>query len=240
MNKNSALFWLPIVEGLGIRSPKTKIIPYDHNEFVAFLEGETKKLPDQLAGQMINACEEIGWPSFIRTDLSSCKHNGPKDYLATDISRVRHVMARTVEDNEIKFWLGPETPQAFLVRQYLHLKYDFTAFNGLPISREFRYFSDGKLLLCSHPYWPEMALEGHIDNDQQWKEKLAPLHSIPTEFDELTEIAIKVAQACNDSWSIDFAQDENGDWWLIDMALMKDSWHWPGCKNSPTPERRKK
>jgi len=27
------------------------------------------------------------------------------------------------------------------------------------------------------------------------------------------------------SWSVDFALDANGKWWLIDMALAADSWH---------------
>jgi len=44
-------------------------------------------------------------------------------------------------------------------------------------------------------------------------------------------MAIEAAKVCDGRWSVDFARDRSGKWWLIDMALMAASWHWPGCPN---------
>ena len=54
-----------------------------------------------------------------------------------------------------------------------------------------------------------------------------------TEISLLTSYAGMVGAVLNDSWSIDFAKDSEGRWWLIDMALAEQSWH-PECKNKRT------
>ena len=36
--------------------------------------------------------------------------------------------------------------------------------------------------------------------------------------DELKEMAIKAARACEGHWSVDFLEDKDGHWWLTDMA----------------------
>jgi hypothetical protein len=47
--------------------------------------------------------------------------------------------------------------------------------------------------------------------------------------DELKEMAIKAATVCGGDCSVDFAMDNSGKWWLIDMAQAECSWHWPSC-----------
>lgn len=230
MNPNSALIWLPIIEKLGIKSLKTKIIPYNHADIVNYLEGGKSKTIEQLTGQIINACEEIGWPCFIRTDLSSCKHNGPDDYLAKDISNVRWVILRTVEDNEMKFWFAGPPPLSILVREFLYLDAPFKAFHNHPIAREWRFFVNENDLICFHPYWPHFAIQNPTSED--WSEKLFLLYKIPFEILSLKDIAINIVKELHGEWSVDFAMDIKGEWWLIDMATMNDSWHWPKCPNA--------
>jgi D-alanine-D-alanine ligase-like ATP-grasp enzyme len=42
----------------------------------------------------------------------------------------------------------------------------------------------------------------------------------------LSAMALKAVQAIGEHcWSVDFAQDEAGKWWLIDMARAESSWH---------------
>jgi hypothetical protein len=41
--------------------------------------------------------------------------------------------------------------------------------------------------------------------------------------------ARKVSAELPGAWSVDFALGENGIWYLIDMALAKDSWHPADC-----------
>jgi hypothetical protein len=58
MNRNSALIWLPKIEMLGIPTPKTIIVPYDHNDFVCLLEGEGKPESVELIVEEVKkACE---------------------------------------------------------------------------------------------------------------------------------------------------------------------------------------
>ncbi len=234
MNRNSALIWLPKIEALGLPTPKTIMVSYDHNEFVAALECGDYIDPKPIYAAVIKACEKIGWPCFVRTDLASAKHKGPCAYLADNPASVPLVICRTVEDNEMKFWPynHHEPPEAFLVREFLILDYMFTAFHDLPIAREWRFFSDGKKVLCAHPYWPIEAFENWQINYRGWEKVLAEHHKKPLEFYYLSELAMKAARACGGEWSIDFAADCIGNWFLIDMATAQDSWHWPGCPNA--------
>lgn len=230
MNRNSALIWLPKVEELGIRSPKTRVITYSHHDLVGVLEGEkSSHTIISLLASIGDACLEIGYPCFLRTDLASAKHSGPSSYLITNIQSIQRILYRTVEDSEMKFWLT-FPPEALLVRQFLKLDASFSAFDGLPIAREWRLFSDGEKILCAHPYWPKETIKFKGKPPKYWKKQLADHHVRPSKFNDLKKIAIRIARACEGRWSIDFAMDIYGIWWLIDMATMEDSWHWPGCK----------
>jgi hypothetical protein len=231
MNRDSALVWLPKIEALGLPTPKTIIVPYNHNEFVAVLEGEQKpEIIEPVAERVKTACQEIGYPCFIRTDLASAKHDGPDSYLAINDGIIKRILGRTVEDNEMKFWLTGEPPIAFLVRKFLKLDASFKAFGGLPIAREWRFFASGDELICAHPYWPKEAIKFRGKPPGHWEMQLADHHVKPSSFKNLENMAIKAAKECGGEWSIDFAMDRIGTWWLIDMATKEDSWHWPGCK----------
>lgn len=244
INRNSALIWLPKIEAAGLPTPKTIVVPYEHEEVVAFLEGGAdEKATRSLYDVITVACDEIGWPCFIRTDLASAKHAGPDAYLARDRQNVWRAILKTVEDNEMKFWLESMAkggPQAFMVRQFLDLDHSFTAFGDLPISREWRLFAGPDGLICGHPYWPEEAIEfwNKTEGPAGWKDLLADHHKKPDNFDQLTDMAVQAVKACGGGeWSVDFAMDKSGKWWLIDMALKEDSWHWPGCPHGPDPEQ---
>lgn len=234
---NSALYWLPklALAGLGEWLPETVIIDYDHSNAVGMIEGEPS-YPSwpHLVERIGDAADSIGWPVFIRTDLASAKHNGPISYLAKSRDDLPRVLGDTVEDNELKFWLTGPTPQAFLVRKFLTLESAFEAFGGLPINREWRLFATASEVVCFHPYWPENAIQFFDKGEpEHWRESLAELHERPIgrEWDAITETAKAAAGACDaaKAWSVDFAKDTNGKWWLIDMAHMESSWHWPGC-----------
>jgi len=237
MNRNSALIWLPKIEALGLPTPKTIIIPYDHNIFIAMLEGEGRpKTFEPTIEAVKNACGKIGYPCFIRTDLASAKHDGPASYLAINDTIIKQILARTVEDNEMKFWLSGEPPVAFLVRKFLFLDAPFKAFNGLPIAREWRLFANPEKLICFHPYWPKEAIKFYGKEPKYWEKQLADHHYKPSKFKNLETMAIQAAKACGGEWSVDFAMDILGKWWLIDMAVKQDSWHWKDCKFAPPPQ----
>jgi hypothetical protein len=231
MNRNSALRWLPAITEAGLPVPKTIIVPYDHHKCMPIFDGEHSDEFDRLSTAVMDAAKEIGFPVFIRTDLTSAKHSGPRAY-KIEVDGENEPIARTLEDTEMKCWLEREGPKAFLVREFLTLKAPFTAFQGLPIAREFRFFADENKVHCWHPYWPSGALEdyGHPSCDD-WRDKLAEISAVP-KHPELWHMAVEAAKACGGGlWSVDFCEDVNGKWWLPDMATAADSFHWPGCPN---------
>lgn len=242
---NSFLYWYPKLQEAGLESvipqsilPRSLMVLYDHARAAMMLEDLNFKYSewDEVLENVHVAAEQIGYPVFIRTDLSSAKHCGPGSYLAKSREDISKILCETVVDNEMKFWMSMDQPRAFIVREFLELDAFFTAFGGLPINREWRFFANKNEVICAHPYWPEEAIQfWEIPEPPDWKEQLAilhaPLHHL--EWEDLNEWAIRAAGACDasETWSVDFAKDVNGMWWLIDMAEMKSSYHWPGCEN---------
>jgi hypothetical protein len=232
MNLNSSLNWLPKIEAAGLPTPRTITIPYSHTAVMPIFDGEESAEMDRLVIAVKEAASAIGLPVFIRTDLGSAKHSGPTAYCIDSLERAAHPICRTIEDNEMKFWLEREGPKAILVRQFLTLEAPFTAFHGLPISREWRLFSDGERIICRHPYWPAEALAEHHGLPVGWRAMLKRLHRLPLEMPEVERLAVLAAKVQDGgSWSVDLAKDTAGKWWLTDMATMADSYHWPGCPN---------
>lgn len=237
MNPNSATIWLPAIQKAGLRVPKTIMIPYNHSSVACFIddgsgvEGDW----DAVVSGVKKAAHAIGYPVFIRTDLASAKHNGIKAFRATSRDTVGQCLAETIIDNEMKFGFGPG-PTHIMVRQWLDLHHTFTAYRGMPVAREWRFFADSRTVFCAHPYWPEGAVENGMPSVDDWRPKLQMLNELPQNYGQLCSIAMHAAAACGgDAWSVDFAMDCDGEWWLIDMARMENSWHWPGCPNG---ERR--
>ncbi len=237
MNPNSALRWLPPITAAGLLVPRTTVIPYKHHEICPAFDGEDCPALVELAAKVDAAAAEFPGPVFIRTDLGSAKHSGPKAYKVDD-EPCGNALYRLLEDQEMKFWTA-QPPEAILVREFLTLEAKFEAFSGLPVNREFRVFSAGLHDLCLHAYWPHTAVEEHVDESKypNWRADLSALHEL-SDIDRLelqalarqAVLAICRAEKSIGFWSVDFAQDVSGKWYLIDMATARDSFHWPGCE----------
>lgn len=228
LNPNSALIWLPAIQAAGLPVPRTEIVRYNPQHLFPILDQQ--KYDDAFpVDEMRGACERIGFPMFLRSDLSSAKHSGLKAWKVESQDQLIGSVCRTFEDNELK-WIASDT-RAFLLREFLPLKHSFTAFNGLPIARERRFFVDQERVVCSHAYWPEKAFERQIGLPEGWQADLAELSFPPTpgDLDMLHRLSLKAVRAIGSgAWSVDWAQDVNGKWWLIDMATAESSWH-PDC-----------
>jgi hypothetical protein len=107
------------------------------------------------------------------------------------------------------------------------------AFGGFPVSREFRFFANKDGVLCYHPYWPKETIKFYgIEEPRGWRKMLNELNRPPEELEALEQIAVLAAIACSgDTWSVDLAKDKTGKWWLTDMAVAADSFHWESCPN---------
>lgn len=238
----SLLYWFPKLEALVqkkkgcILIPETKIVDLSSNmsDLYDYLDG--KGDPSFLENICAKISEHIaalgGAPAFLRTDHTSGKHS----YLETcflpsmDIKTIASHVAALIEDSAMK-----DLPiKALVVRKFIEPYPGFTAFHGLPITRERRYFVKDEQVLCHHPYWPQDAIRfwGTIAPPNKWEDMLESLNAEPEEERKLlTAMACEVSKAILGYWSVDFMQAASGDWYLIDMAPGNLSWHPQNCEN---------
>jgi hypothetical protein len=224
---DSALNWFPPIAAAGLPVPRTEFVPYAPFALYPVLDGEP--MGDFPKEALYDACKRIGYPVFLRTDLASAKHGGPSAFKVDSPDQLMQCVFETFEDNCLKDIAG--ATQAFMVREYIAIQHTFTAFRGLPIGREWRFFADQEKVLCQHFYWPEEALTHAQTTGLDWRVQLHELAEplAAKELSVLSDMALRAVRAIGlGAWSVDFALDVDGKWWLIDMATAGRSWH-PKC-----------
>lgn len=236
INPNSALYWLGAAEEVAseyddLHFPETEVVEFDFMEALPLLEGRT---PDNFPyGELDSAACDLGWPVFLRTDLTSAKHEGLDGIQAVDADDVQEVAADLVQECAMKTM----RPGAFLVREWIDVDHEFRAFGDLPIGVEFRVFATPDEHLCTHYYWPEDSIVRTSEHESIWRNRRDELEyarkppwlgaaARGAAFEADFQHGIDEPER---AWSVDFARDEDGDWWIIDMALAKDSWRPDDC-----------
>lgn len=143
MNKSSMLFWWPKIKELGIPVPKTEIV-LQKDDWWSYLDG--KRFSEDDISTLKEAIAKVGYPAFMRTDLASGKHRYLKSSYVDSSSIIESNLFQLIEQNALRdLWFS-----AIIVREFIYLDYRFTAFDGLPIAPERRYFiKDGKVI-CHH------------------------------------------------------------------------------------------
>ena len=141
--------WFPIVESLGIRHPRSVVIDF----------------PDTLSGQVINedfgsaepglralvakirkAGEAFGYPLFMKNSLFSGKHSWANTCFISPDDNDNDIIDKIV--NLTHFWstVGHELALHLVIREFIPTDPVFHAFDGMPVTAEFRLFaSDGVL-----------------------------------------------------------------------------------------------
>jgi len=243
MDRNCLSYWFPKVAELKIPVPKTVIV---HNppglELIEFLEDfkgvstKAKLLFRQLILDLEKAADMFGYPVFLRSGLTSAKHGFAKTCHVRKASELPKHVLEIVLFSHMASFLGLAT-DVWAVRKMLHPRVYFQAFNGLPISLEVRVFAEeNKGVVCHHPYWPVEAFE-KLPADSfpdDWKERIGRLYYNYETYltKEVMGNSAKIANWIGGAWSIDWLWDQpSGHWFMIDMAVAKDSWHWPGCEH---------
>jgi len=225
---NSLLYWFPAVERAGIPHPRTKIVWVGWKNLCAVLDD--KPLPENVCRDIVAAVEDIGYPLFMRTDLHSAKHDFADTCYVADASVLLAHIGALIEADNMMCFLGDDS-QALVFREFLDLESTFMAFRDMPVARERRVFVIEGKAICSHPYWPKGALyKQRKALPPDWRTQLRNL-SLLRQGDgvRLRQYAEMVGHLVPGAWSIDFAWvPVRGDWYLIDMALAKHSWH-PSC-----------
>jgi hypothetical protein len=226
------LYWHPKIKDLDIPQPKTEILEMQvgMDEWFKWLDGKASIIPDYY-DRIHETSLKIGYPLFLRTDQVSGKHDWIDTcYVQSERDLMRHV-ARVVEFGMNVDIVGLDT-RALVFREFIEMDSLYTAFRGMPVSPERRYFiSDGEVV-CHHPYWIKGAIQTPSRPD--WKKLSDKMNrESKSEVRLLTAYAQKVAQFVDGCWSVDFCRARDKTWYLIDMALASQSWHPKSCPNSP-------
>lgn len=227
--------WLPAVEAAGVPFPQTVVIESSrvdmsivcswYDSFCLETDHETRlEQWKRVVAETRQVASEIGLPCFIRTAHTSGKHDWERTCYNDDLDKIGHRLSMLVEDTLLKdLSLG-----FFVVREFLPLKAFFHAFWGkMPVAREFRFFAEPGKVYHVQPYWPPYTIKRPSIED--WEEKLAELSRLDDATrEELSTMALRVVEKLGHRWSVDFAQHEDGRWFLIDMAHADISFVWPG------------
>jgi hypothetical protein len=228
--KDSFLFWYPKVKDLPIPQPKTEIVLLTKKELrVLYCE----RVCESVVEKVRMACERLGYPCFLRTDLASAKHSWKHSCFIDGCKGLEEHILNIVSFNLCAGIMGLDF-KAFVVREFIPMDTRFTAFHGdTPINPERRYFIKNGRVLCHHPYWIEDAIEQveriKSPSIQNWREVLKEINTeTKEEIALLTNYAEIVAKQFDGYWSIDFCRAKDGRWILVDMATGERSWH-PKC-----------
>lgn len=239
LNPNSARFWFDASERVtseydNLSVPETRFVEFELMKAVPLLEGQDPAGPTDEIEEHAN---KLGWPVFIRTDLTSAKKDGIKSVRATSNNDILRCVASATRSSV----LAQLRPSHLLVREWIDIESEFTAFEGLPVGVEFRIFASPSETRCVHYYWPEESLRD-VDCDlseaKQLRNELENTE-IPSFLNSAAQEAALYANRNTEipsdtAWSVDVVRDTNGNWWLLDMALASDSWHPEQCRSSET------
>jgi hypothetical protein len=228
--------WYPLLQKAGLKQPKSHTIEPDmmgllhhialdiHTTKERYKE-DLEFLVRSWCGEWLDeAVKELGdQPLFFKLDTYSDKHHLDKVFIETH----RELYARIIQcfcNGELQ---GVATRPASLVfREPLDIKGLVLLDDSvLPIAVERRAFwVDGKIEKVI-PYWPLDAFDAQGDELKDIHDYLVGLNAVSHEA-ILPEVekAGKALEALHPNWSIDFALDASGEWWLIDCAPAEMSW----------------
>lgn len=228
--KNDFTFWYPQLLTYGLPMPKSILVSSYDVKLGYLTDGKTPDNIQLFLNRLKLACDQIGYPCFLKTGQTSNKHDWKNScFIKNKEENLLNHVANIVELSFIANIAGPPLfYDHWIVRELLPTETVCTAFYGeMPIAREVRYFFKGGKLQCHHPYWPDEA----FSHQEELLPKVKKLQEFTTEeLDEPNKMVGYIARLMEGYWSIDLLLDKNNKWWVIDMATGEDSYHWNNCK----------
>lgn len=233
--KTSLTYWFPLIETAGLPVPKTEIVSLSEEMgrdlYIQAIDGGGLPGAKQAAELIRAAADRIGYPCFLRTSHTSAKHSFDKTCRLTSVDSVLEHMEEIVRYGEMASFIGLPMSQ-WAVREWLPGREYFKCreYGNMPARREFRCFAQDGTFLCVHPYWPTEAIRDGRPDSETWEALLSEMNAM----DEATErqiatLACVASGICKGAWSVD-CLDVNGKWYITDMAMADESFHWEGCE----------
>jgi hypothetical protein len=233
-NKTCQSYWWPRLPA-DIPVPKTALVefPYELTEHVLYgvedgqLPEDAQKALDRGISKIEEMCDLFGYPCFIKTGIFSDKHNW--GCFVPDRESVRSKVIQIVYSWACVGGFGADDSEWFVVRELIPTKPAMLFDGKMPVTRERRYFAVDGEVKWHQPYWPREAFPEWTHVDLLGHESIeAALASINEETEEevryLSSLASSISKAVGGDWSIDFLQDANGRWYMIDMAEARKSY----------------
>lgn len=233
-DKTRLSYWFPLIRDAGLPVPKTVIIPAltEKEEGALYdLIGDGTPWPafEDLCDTIADAGDLVGWPCFLRTDYTSAKHSWREACFLPDRANVGRHVHNIAEFSAMADLMGLPMDR-WVVRELLKTEPSFVAFDGMPITREFRVFVKDGAVEHFQPYWPPDAIEGHTST-ADWRVRLDALNAIPEdEKTAVVALALSANKAVPGFWSVDCLWVPTRGWFITDMAEGEKSYRW-----QPTP-----
>lgn len=231
IDRNCISHWFPRIEAAGLPVPRTAIIETDVR-LASILDGQTPDGWQEFIDRLGDAADAMGYPCFLRTGQTSNKHDWLESCRLPSRAALPQRIGKLIEFSECCGFIGLPY-RVWAVREMLPTAAAFHAFAGaMPIVREFRCFVADGSLVCLHPYWPADALVGHVADcaESEWRDRLAAMHELSAaERRQVVMLATAAGKAVGGEWSVDVLATTRG-WFVTDMAVAAESWHWPQCK----------
>lgn len=229
LSPNAFNYWFGAVEACKVLSPATisfDLAPELQVEILDMhdLSDTSKKNLEDLVSQIQFMGKRYGFPLFIKTSFTSGKHDWSESCCLPngDEKTVLKHLAELV--NFQAMCVGELLSPSLVIRQMIDTDPAFHAFQGMPITEEYRLFTKGGKVEGYQPYWPEHSIENPDCED--WQAKLKAIKT-PNQADlkYMTDAAEKIAAMLGDhDWSVDFLRSSDGQLWLIDMAVASQSY----------------
>lgn len=230
--------WFPVVAEMLPETmyPKTTIIPTgDLEDFYSVFDGKDSPTFKDLVTRLQAAAGELGYPVFLRNDMTSGKHVPGAPCIVHSPDAIGRGVFEIAEFEAMSFMQGVGN-DVWCVREYLPVLASMRAFKawsakpGLPISRERRIIVRGGEVVDQFPYWPKKALNDatHMDGSALTPDEFAVRfenisHVYDHDLREISEWSEAIARALTGDWSVDWMYTATG-WCLIDMAEADKSW----------------
>ena len=226
-DSSSMNHWWGIISKLDIPVPKTKMIKLPSQRDQLELLGG-KPLDSQFYEELESIVKSLGkYPVFIRGDCTSAKHGWSHTcYIADENTNLPRHIFEMIDFTFGASMCGELENNSLYIREFIPLKSaGFTAFAGMPISKEVRCFiKDGKKQ-CQHEYWFAEAV-GDTASVSDYKKRLDDLNNLSNGDQKTIDgYLMLVAGKLSEYWSVDFAQGEDDVWYLLDMARGETSYH---------------
>lgn len=231
-NPNQFEHWFPVVkevldsESVPVQYPKSNVFPLSKELFDLVLKEDLASFEnhsDLLS--LVDFVKEafIEFESeqlFMKNSLFSGKHSWVNTCLVKKNSKISNHIGNILYNWALN---SGDYPTSMVVRELINTKPLFHAFDGMPVTQEFRMFAKDGVSHSYQAYWVKDAI---IEPDDDNWESL--LESVEKPTDEILDVMVLtsnlVTEKLGGDWSVDFLIDAEGNPWLIDMAITSQSY----------------